>query len=63
MAARQRKLGQNPDSRRRLEHVNAIISVVLGTHFPLGSVPWDELEKARNWLAKLADEAAGERIA
>jgi hypothetical protein len=63
IAARQRELGPTPDSRRRLEHVNAVISVVLGVHFPLGDLPWDELEKARDWLARLADEAARERTA
>jgi hypothetical protein len=57
MAARQRNSGATPDSRRKLEHVNAVISVILGAHFPLGSVPWAELEKARGWLAELADQS------
>jgi hypothetical protein len=56
MATRQHKVGATTDTRRRLEHVNAVISVVLGVHFPLGSVPWAELEKARGWLAKLIDD-------
>ena len=56
MADRQRDVGATADSRRRLEHVNAVISVVLAGHFPLGGVPWPELEKARGWLAGLADE-------
>ena len=45
---------------RRLDHVNAVITVVLGIHFPLGDVPWHELEKAREWLADItgADEPA-----
>jgi hypothetical protein len=63
IAVRQREVGQTPDSRRRLKHVNAVISVVLGVHFPLGSVPWDELEKARGWLATLADEESGQGMA
>jgi hypothetical protein len=46
------------ESRRRLEHINAIISVVLACHFPLGAIPWHELEKARAWLADLANDAA-----
>lgn len=58
MAARQRELGPTAESRRRLEHVNAVISVVLAGHFPLGAVPWPELEKARAWLAALLDEDA-----
>jgi hypothetical protein len=63
IAMRQREVGQTQDSRRRLEHVNAVISVVLGVHFPLGSVPWDELEKARDWLSRLADEESAGRMA
>jgi hypothetical protein len=63
IAVRQRELGPTPDSRRRLEHVNAVISVVLGVHFPLGDVPWDELGKARDWVAKLADEETRQRMA
>ena len=54
LADRQRRDGATPDSRRQLEHVNAVISVVLGAHFPLGNVPWPEVEKARSWLADLA---------
>ena len=42
-------------SRDRLAHLNAVISVVLAGHFPLGSVPWDELHKARIWLADAVD--------
>ena len=38
--------------RKRLAHVNAVISVVLAGHFPLGPVPWEELGKARDWLAE-----------
>ncbi len=41
----------DPLRRRWLRHINAVISVILAGHFPLGSVPWDELAKARDWLA------------
>lgn len=58
MAERQREQGATPESRRRLEHVNAVISIVLAGHFPLGGIPWQELEKARGWLAALVDEDA-----
>ena len=44
--------------RLQLDHVNAVISVVLAGHFPLGGVPWRELELARGWLADLARETA-----
>jgi hypothetical protein len=33
--------------------LNGIISMVLAGHFPLGEVPWEELELARSWLAAL----------
>jgi hypothetical protein len=61
IASRQREVGASAESRRRLEHVNAVISVVLGAHFPLGSVPWPELEKARGWLVELANQVEAER--
>jgi hypothetical protein len=58
LARQQRQAGATPASRKRLEHVNAIISVILAGHFPLGGVPWEELEKARAWLADLVAEVA-----
>lgn len=45
--------GRTATQRQQLEHVNAIISVVLAGHFPLGSVPWPEIEAARSWLAEV----------
>ena len=48
------ELVQSPTSdRTRLAHLNAILSVVIGVHFPLGNPPYEELEKARAWLADL----------
>lgn len=38
--------------RKRLEQVNSVISVIVGGHYPLGPVPWPEIEKARALLAK-----------
>ncbi len=57
MAAEQRERGADVRSRRRLEHLNAVISVVLAGHFPLGAVPWAELQRARGWLAELVEAA------
>jgi hypothetical protein len=37
-------------------HLNAIISVIMAGQFPLGPVPWDELRKAREWLAGIERE-------
>ena len=41
--------------KRRLEQVNAVISVVVGGHFPLGPVPWPEIEQARQSLAAVVE--------
>ena len=38
------------EMRTRLGHVNAVISLVMAGHFPLGELPWGELHKARGWL-------------
>ena len=46
-------------SRVRLGKVNALISVVLAGHFPLGSVPWPELEGARDLLAEITSGQHG----
>ena len=52
--AEQRRGGiRSAEERRHLAHLNAVLSVVLGVHFPLGETPWDELQKARGWLADL----------
>ncbi|HSU05691.1 MAG TPA: hypothetical protein VLI93_08970, partial [Acetobacteraceae bacterium] len=42
--------------RDRLARVNAVLSVIMGGHFPLGGVPWGHIEKARQ---QLADVIAG----
>ena len=42
--------------RQRLTRVNAVLSVVVGGHFPLGQVPWKSIEQAR---AQLANSNAG----
>lgn len=39
--------------RERLSHINAVVSVVAGVHYPLGDAPWEELEKVRGWLSDL----------
>ena len=51
-ALRDRMIAERAD-RAQLAHVNAVISVVMAGHFPLGPVPWDELRRARGWLAEL----------
>ena len=43
------------DQARRLAVVNAAISVVIGGHFPLGEVPWDQIERVRERLGELVE--------
>jgi hypothetical protein len=38
--------------RVRLEIANMALSVVVGGHFPLGEVPWSQIEAARNQLGQ-----------
>lgn len=47
-----RDRGLGGPQRKQLRHVNAVITVVLGIHYPAGEVPWPELPKARDWLAE-----------
>jgi hypothetical protein len=55
----QRAAPREPEARLRLSHVNAVLATVLAVHFPIDAVPWDELEKARTWLAEVwAQEAS-----
>jgi len=42
--------------RDRLERLNAIISTALAGHFPLGNIPWQEVEHARGALKELIGE-------
>ncbi len=42
-----------PEARRRLDTLNAVLSMILAGHFPLGAPPWDEVRKARGWLAEV----------
>ncbi len=44
----------DPADRQHLSRLNAVISVVYGTHYPIGSPKWDPLAKARDELAALA---------
>jgi hypothetical protein len=50
---RQRSAPTDSAARLRLSHLNAVLAVVLAVHFPIDAVPWDELTKARDWLAEL----------
>ena len=39
-----------------LSRLNAIISVVMAMHFPIGNPPWDEFEKTQAWLTDIVEE-------
>ena len=49
----QRRAGATAASQARLQEVNSVLSVVLGGHFPLGDVPWAQVERARDAFAEL----------
>ena len=51
----QRREGPTPASRGHLQDINSVLSTVLGGHFPLGDIPWPQVEKARDVLAGLLD--------
>ena len=55
---RHRQAGASRETRERLVLLNAVLSVVLGCHFPLGDVPWQELEHARAWLRDLVADGS-----
>jgi len=40
----------------QLSRLNAVISAVLGGEFPIGRVPWEQVEAARRSYAALLDE-------
>lgn len=49
---------QGEANRKHLARVNSILSLVLAGHFPLGDAPWDDIKKARDWLAEMAGSAS-----
>jgi hypothetical protein len=42
--------------RTRLRRANAVLSIVVATHFPSGGIPWEPLVGARRALADLLSE-------
>jgi len=45
-----------PEARERLARLNAVISVIYGGQFPIGAVPWEKVQQARDALARLLGE-------
>jgi cytosine/adenosine deaminase-related metal-dependent hydrolase len=44
---------ESHEIRARLGKVNAVISAVLAGHFPVGTIPWPEIETARALFAEV----------
>ena len=57
----QQNRGEAPSHEKRecLMHLNAIVSVVMGMHFPIGNPPWAEFEKTERWLEDLVTRVEG----
>jgi formate dehydrogenase major subunit len=55
LIGRLRATGAEAD-RARLDGTNAVLSAVVGGHFPLGGIPWEHIEKARGRLAAVLRE-------
>ncbi len=49
----QRKQGATLQSANRLQELNGVLSAVIGGHYPLGDIPWPQVEQARETLAGL----------
>lgn len=54
---------ENAERMQRLGTLNAVISIVYGTHYPIGSPKWEQLEQARDAFEAFAREleTSGER--
>ncbi len=54
-------LRDTPDDlvlRRRLKAANLAITLMLAGHFPLGDMPWDQIETLRDHLEAMRTDAA-----
>ena len=56
---RNRSQAPSHEARGCLMHLNAVVSVVMGMHFPLGQPPWEEFAKAQGWLETLVKRVEG----
>ena len=52
----QRRDGATSRNGDCLSRLNAIISVVMAMHFPIGNPPWGEFENTQVWLRNLVEE-------
>ena len=42
--------------RTTLDRINAVLSVMLAAEFPIGEIPWEEVDKARSWLVDVVGD-------
>ena len=42
--------------RTTLDRINAVMSVILAAEFPIGEIPWEEVDKARSWLVDVVGD-------
>lgn len=56
MIARYRYTDTNAGDSLELHQLNAVLTVVISGHYPLGKVPWPHIEKARESFALLLGE-------
>ena len=52
----QRDLRPSRHPQDKLARLNAVISVIVGGHYPIGSVPWRHVEEARSSFAEILAE-------
>ena len=45
-----------PKYRSTLDRINAVMSVILAAEFPIGEIPWEEVDKARSWLVDVVGD-------
>ncbi|MBV8612198.1 MAG: hypothetical protein JOY66_00305 [Acetobacteraceae bacterium] len=55
LIGRFRETGAERD-RARLDGVNAVLSVIVSGHFPLGDIPWGHIEEAHKRLEGLVHD-------
>jgi hypothetical protein len=55
----QRSFPPNQAGLERRMRLNGVISVIVGGEYPVGPLPWQEVEKARNAYARLLAEIEG----
>ena len=47
------RASRSEDNRKRMVLANAVLSVIVGGHYPLGGIPWQHIENARKELVTL----------